>query len=75
VINHEEYGGAYNCNDQTIYIQSSDTRHSEGIEKPTTNNGTHNSKQNVEDYTFTGPIDKLAGDKSSDQTQHDPGYN
>jgi hypothetical protein len=74
VINHEEHNGAYNCNDQTIDIHASDSWHSKGIKKPTADDGTHNSEQNVEDHSFTGAIDNFARDKASDQSEHDPAY-
>jgi hypothetical protein len=42
------------------------------VKQPSAYDGAYNSKQNVQHHAFPAMIHQVAGDESSDQSEHNP---
>ena len=72
VVNHQKHDRTHNSNKQAVKIQATYPAGAERIEQEPADNCSHNSEQNIDHNPLSPFIDKLAADKSSQQTQNHP---
>jgi hypothetical protein len=72
VIYDEHYDSADNRDEHAPQIEAGYAGPAEPLEEPAANDAADNTKEDVEEETFTLPVHDLAGDEARDQPEHDP---
>ena len=67
MIQHQNEDRSDHCDQQTIQIDTGNTRGPEEIEEPSSNDCSNDSQRDIEDNTLPRFIDKLAADEAGDQ--------
>jgi len=72
VIYDQNDNRADNRDEHAPQIEASYAGPAEPLEQPAANDAADNTKDDVEEETFTLPVHDLAGDEACNQPEHDP---
>jgi hypothetical protein len=72
VIANQDYDCANDGNAEAVDIDAGHAVGSEETEKPSSDDGTDDPQDDIEEETFSRFVDDLASDETGNQTQHNP---